>query len=288
MKIKSLFIKLFLKYSQINKKMSDRKVIKTLYKISFGKTPDLDNPKTFNEHICALKNSEKLLGYSKYVDKAAVREYVKNTVGEKYLNQVYGVYEKAEDIPFENLPEKFVLKCTHASGFNIIVKDKKSLNIDNTIKKLNNWLSTNYYWLAREKNYKNIKPAVLVDKYIEGGETLNEYKLFCFNGKVKFIDVNLFEGAIRRVSVYSPEWEYIPVNMGYANAGDCIEKPDNLQELIDIAEKLAKPFEFVRVDLYNNKNIIFSELTFTSGGGIVNITPTEYDTIFGSFFEEKQ
>lgn len=287
MKLKSVFIKLFLKYSQVNKRISDEKVIKMLYFLSFGKFPDLKNPKTFNEHICALKSSEELLSYADYADKSKVREYIKKTIGEKYLNEIYGVYENAKDIPWENLPDRFVLKCTHASGFNIIVKDKKTLDIEKTVKKLNDWLSINYYWLAREKNYKNIKPAVLIDKYIDGGETLNEYKLFCFGGKVKFIDVNLFEGSKRKVSVYSPEWEYISVDMGYVNAGDIIKKPENLSELIHIAEKLSKPFKFVRVDLYNNDDILFSELTFTSGGGIVNISPKRYDAIFGSYFKEK-
>lgn len=286
MKIKSALKKLFLKISYKNAFIGDDAFVKYLYFISFGHFPDIKNPKTFNENICALKISDKYLEYAKYVDKALVREYVENKVGDKYLNQVYGVYSRAEDIPFDELPDKFALKCTHASGFNIIVKNKNELDREKAIKKLSSWLDINYYDISREKNYKNIKPAILVDKFIDGADTLDEYKLFCFKGKVKFIDVNVFKGSRRKVAVYDADWNYIPVDMGYKNAGAGIEKPDNFDEMIFIAEKLSEDFDFVRVDLYNNKNILFSELTFSSGGGSVNIKPKKYDEIFGKYFEE--
>lgn len=288
-KIKSALIKLYCRYAGGNPKISDREFVSRLFRISFGYKPDLDNPITFNEHIAAIKISEKTYGLSTYADKYAVRKYVAETVGEQYLNPCIGVYNNADEIPFAKLPKAFAMKCTHASGYNIIVPDREKLNREEAVRQLNKWLNQNYYYVGRERNYKNIPPAVMIDSYIDFKSILNEYKIFCFHGKAKFIDVNLFTDSDRKIAVYSRDWEYIPVTMGYKSCGDCIKKPDNLEQMISVAESLAAPFDFVRVDLYNNGGkILFSELTFTPGGGLVKFSPALYDKEFGRLFEEKQ
>lgn len=289
MKFKSALIKLYCRYAGGNPNISDREFVSSLFRISFGYKPDLDNPITFNEHIAAIKISEKAYGLSAYADKYAVRKYVAETVGGQYLNPCIGVYNNANEISFERLPKAFAMKCTHASGYNIIVTDREKLNREEAVGQLNKWLNQNYYYVGRERNYKNIPPAVMIDSYIDFKGKLNEYKIFCFHGKAEFIDVNLFTDSDRNIAVYSRDWKYIPVTMGYKNCGDCIKKPDNLEEMISVAESLASPFDFVRVDLYNNGGkILFSELTFTPGGGLVKFSPAVYDKEFGRLFEEKQ
>lgn len=289
MKARSALIKLFIKSAGSNRHISDAQFAKMIFFIAFGRLPNLKNPKTFNEHICAIRLSDKCYDYAQYTDKAAVREYVAKTVGEKYLNEIVGIYKSPRDISFDSLPTAFAVKCTHSSGYNIIASDKQKLDWKKSVEKLNYWLSKNYYYVNRERNYKNIEPQILIDKYIKFNGCLLEYKVFCFNGCAEFISVNVFEGNKRRVGVYDTEWNYIPVNMGYKSTGDCIPKPDNFSEMIQVAEKLASIFDFVRVDLYNDgKKIIFSELTFTSGGGLVRIWPKKYDLQWGSFFEDKK
>ena len=289
MKLRSVLIRLFTKIAGSNKHIDDTQFTKMIYWIAFGKIPNLNNPKTFNEHICSIRISEQCYGYAPYVDKAAVREYVASTVGSQYLNHLIGVYKSPQDIPFDALPRAFAMKCTHASGYNVIVPDKEKLDWNKTAKKFEYWLSKNYYYINRERNYKNIEPRVHIDEYIEFDGRLLEYKMFCFKGHTKFISINVLEGSTRRVSVYDAAWHYIPVNMGYKSFGDCIPRPENYEEMIQIAEKLASPFDFVRVDLYNDgKKILFSELTFTSGGGLIRIWPKEYNTQWGSYFEDSQ
>ena len=264
--------------------MSDETYSKLLYFIVFGKRIDLRHPRTFNEHIIVKKLEDKKYGYDKYTDKYAVRDYVKQQVGSHILNEVYGVYERFDDIPLDSLPNSFALKATHASGFNIIVPDKSSLDWEEAKRKFDKWLSVNFYHKDREKNYKNIPPRILCDKYLTFGDCLVEYKLYCFGGKVRLICQNVDKGGKRYTNVLDEYFEPIPVRFGY----DTIAHPltDRKEELVVIAEKLAAPFDFVRVDLYENDGkILFSELTFHSGGGLVPFKPAEYDVQFGIFFE---
>ncbi len=284
-KIKMLLKVLVIKFSQrFPKAISDESYSRLLYFIVFGKRIDLKNPKTFNEHIITKKLEDKKYGYDKYTDKYSVREYVKECIGEEILNEVYGVYDSFDDIDFDKLPDSFALKATHASGFNIIVPDKGKLDIENAKKKFDKWLKINFYYKDREKNYKNIKPRILCDKYIKFGESLVEYKLYCFNGKAKLICQNVDRGERRYTNVFHENFAPIPVRFGY----DHIDHPitSEKERLIWVAEKLASPFDFVRVDLYENDGkILFSELTFHSGGGLVPFEPKEYDIKFGKFFE---
>lgn len=289
MKLRSALIKLHSSLFGRCKCISDRSFVKTAYFLSFGRLPKLSAPKTFNEHICAIKCSEEALSYAPYADKYEARSYVAKTVGEKYLNPVLGIYDEPSQIPYDELPDRFVLKCTHASGYNIIVKNKTELEPARCNERLKAWLSKNYYHVGRERNYKNIKPRVMVDSYIDHEGALAEYKIFCFNGKPRLIDMNLFGEGGRKTGIFTPAWEAVPVTLGYEACKELPEKPAQLEELLTVAAELSAPFPFVRVDLYLNQGkILFSELTFTSGGGLVHFSPEKYDRIFGEFFEDKQ
>lgn len=279
---KTIIIRFFGRFPNI---ISDESYSKLLYFIVFGRRIDLKHPQTFNEHIVVKKLENKKFGYSDYTDKYAVREYVKSTVGEHYLNLVYGVYDSFDDIDFDMLPDRFALKATHASGFNIIVRDKAKLDRRVAKEKFDRWLKTNFYYKDREKNYFRIKPRILCDKYIEFGEVLVEYKLYCFNGRVKFICQNVEKDGRRYTNVLDANYQPIPVKLGYEPMPYPIT--DKKVELVRVAEKLSQPFDFVRVDLYENQGrILFSELTFHSGGGLVPFIPEKYDMEFGKFFEE--
>lgn len=277
--LKVLFMKIFEKYPEW---INDANHSRWLYFIMFGHFPRLDNPKTMNEYICSTKISDEKLEYSKYTDKYEVRKYVKSIVGEKYLNEVLGIYHSFDEINFNELPNSFALKATHGSGYNIIVSDKNRLNKNYAKKKFDVWLKENFYYKDREKNYKNIKPRIMCDKFIQplDGE-LEEYKLFCFKGKVGFIQHNKEINFKRYSNIFSSTWDMLPVKYGYSGFKND-KKPINGDELISVAEKLSKEFEFVRVDLYNiDGKIIFSELTFHSGGGLIPFEPKNYDRLFG-------
>ena len=277
--LKVLCIRFFEKFPKL---ISDEEHAKLLYWIMFGYVPDLNNPKTLNEYICATKVSDEKLDYWRYTDKYEVRKYVAETVGEQYLNQVIGLFDEFDAIDFDVLPDAFAMKATHGSSYNVIVSDKARLNISNARKKFKKYMKENYYYKDREKNYKLIKPRILCDAYLspKAGQ-LEEYKLFCFNGKVGFIQHNKQIGKARYDNIFSADWTPLPVKYGYARFSDD-DRPANGSELIALAEKLSAPFPFVRVDLYNvDGRIVFSELTFHSGGGLVPFEPKSFDRKFG-------
>lgn len=279
---KTIVIRFFCRFPKL---ISDENYSKLLYFIVFGKRIDLEHPRTFNEHIIVKKLEDKKYDYAKYTDKYAVREYVQAIVGEKYLNQVYGVFDTFDEIDFASLPDQFALKATHASGYNIIVRDKSKLDVPAAREKYCRWLNTNFYYKDREKNYFYIKPRILCDKYIEFGDVLVEYKLYCFQGKVKLICQNIEKCGKRYTNVLNQEFQQIPVRFGYDNLTYPVT--EKKEELLWVAEQLSQPFDFVRVDLYENQGrIVFSELTFHSGGGLVPFEPEKYDYEFGRFFEE--
>ncbi len=286
MKLRSALIKLYSTLFGAHPKLvSDRTFVSTLYRLSFGRKPDLDVPKTFNEQICRIKLSDHSLSYSDYTDKYAVRSYVSKTLGEEYLTPMLGVYDRFSDIPFAEFPQKFALKATHASGYNVIVRDKAALDLQKTEKQFSKWLSKNYYLVGREKNYRNAKPRILAETYLEFPQPLTEYKLFCFGGKVRMIAAHRFNGQNHTVTAYTPDWQRLDVRLGYLSE-PAVPQPEALKTLLSCAEKLSAPFAFVRVDLYaNGTDVRFSELTFTPGGGLVHIDPPSFDETMGTWFE---
>lgn len=281
---KRIFISLF---SHAVHLIDDRRYTEIVHHIIFGKKLHLEPPRTYNEHLSALKLQDKYLEYAQYADKYEARRYVASVIGEQYLNPVYGVYDSYDDIHFETLPDQFAIKCTHGSSYNIIVRDKAALNHRKAKRKIDRWLGENYYYVMREKQYKNIKPRIMIDQFLrqKDGNPLNEVKLYCINGVVRFIVDNHENESARYSNMYTRNWRLLDVTCGFP-ANPKYERPDNGDELVRIAEALAHPFAFVRVDLYNvDGKILFSELTFCPAGGMTLFYPESFDDEMGKYFE---
>jgi len=271
--------------------LSDRNYIQLRYFAKFGKLPDLRNPQSFNEKIQWLKLFVPGEQYAKYGDKFLVRDYVSQVIGNPYLNQIIGVYDNEEVIPFEHLPEQFVLKATHGSGWNIICKDKSSLNIAKTKKILKEWLQTNYYSSGREPIYRTIKPRIVCEGFLEDArfQSLPDYKFFCFSGKALFIQLDAFRFTNHQRNMYSPTWNLCPLTFVYPNTTIKFNRPHQLEEMISIAEKLAQGFPFIRVDLYSvNNRIYFGEMTFYPESGFGRFVPFEWDRKLGEYLQLPQ
>ncbi len=247
---------------------------KIYYRAAIGKKLNLKNPQTFNEKLMYLKLNEyennELI--TQCVDKYKVREYVEKVCGKEILNELLGVYDNANEIDFNKLPKKFVLKCNHAAGFNIICEDKNKLDIEETRKKLNKWLKTDYWKYVAEVQYKNVEKKIVCEKFLESkdGNSIEDYKIYCFNGKPKFcmlcIGRNLGKPKYYFLDI---DWKLMRINPAGKSAPENfkVPKPECIDKMYEYAEKLAKPFKFVRVDFYDYESKpIFGELTFTPAG----------------------
>ena len=257
-----------------------REIFRKIYYFIIKKLPDklvinIENFITYKRFL-NKENPE----YNDYVDKYKVREFVSNVIGEEYLIPLLGAYDKPEEIDYEKLPNQFVLKLNHGSGYNIIVKEKNKENINNINKKLNKWIKEDYYKIKKEYQYKNVKKKIVCEKYINDskGELL-DYKFFCFNGKPEFVKVDFDRFQNHKVNFYNSNWELLNLQeTGWGNNKNKVDKPKNFSEMLEIARKLSTKFQFVRVDLYNvDGKIYFGELTFTPASGKHSFTPLEKD-----------
>ena len=250
-------------------------VSKILYRKSFKRKLNLTEPKYFNEKLMWLK----LKRYAQNplvrqcADKYAVREYIKECGLKHILNDLIGVWDRPEDIPWENLPNRFVIKCNHGAGYNLVCKDKEKFNIAEASKKLKNWLKEEYWINYAEVQYRGIPKKIICEKYLEGkNDALPvDYKIYCFNGKPlyigNFIERNMEEKFILR-GYFDLDWNPSPV-FRYEMDAKKFECPKCLAEMLSYAEILSKPFPFVRVDFYEvNGKVYFGELTFTPTGCI--------------------
>ncbi len=247
---------------------------------------DLDKPKTFNEKIQWLKLYDSTAEKTRLADKYLVRDWIKERIGEEYLIPLLGVWDRFEDIDFDTLPDQFVLKANHGSGWNVIVKDKESLNIEATRTKFNNWMKKNFAFCnGLELHYKDIEPKIIAEKYIKTDSgSVNDYKFFCFNGNIELIwvDANRYEGQHIR-NIYSPDWELLLVTKDYPNDAGMDLKPECYEKMNELARILSKDFICVRVDFYEvDGKIYFGEMTFTSGSGYGRFNPPEFDYELGS------
>lgn len=273
--------------------VSDKKAVIRYYKKkSGGKMLNLENPRTFSEKLQWYKLNAKNPLMQICADKVAVRDYLTDLGCAELLNDVHGIYGSVKDIDWDVLPERFVIKAAHGSGQNIIVTDKKKLNIRNTKRMLNSWLHQDISWSGREWVYRGMPRRIIAEKFLqdETGE-LRDYKFFCFNGKPTFmqLEVGRFTEHNTR-NFYDMEWNLMPFGKEFPhNPNIVIEKPAMFEEMKAVAEKLCQPFQFVRVDLYQvNGKIYFGELTFFPAGGAPDFVPSEYDEIVGGFWELKE
>jgi len=269
-----------------------REILQKQFKHNVGYDLNLDAPQTFNEKIMWYKLYYQDPLITKCCDKYAVKDYVIETIGEQYIIPNIGKWEDPEQIDFEQLPDKFALKVNWSSGYNIICSDKSQLNIEKTKEQLKKWIEPdrNSYYQLFNWGYKHMKPVVYAEDYIEQADgQVYDYKFFAFNGKVEF----LFVATDRNVSnqltydFFDCDYNHLPFTYGGGlHANPLPEKPKNYDKMIELAEKLAKPFPFVRVDFYEIGDEIFvGEMTFYSGGGILPITPREWDYKLGEYFK---
>ena len=268
----------------------DRLYLRLVYWCKMGKKLNLDNPKTFNEKLQWLKLNDRKPEYTRYVDKYEVRSYIRETIGEEYLIPLLGVYNSFNEIDFNKLPNQFVLKCTHDSGGVILCRDKSKLDIDATEKKINKCMRRNYYYQGREWPYKNLKPRIICEKYLEQdeiGHGLIDYKFMCFNGQAKciFVCSNRNSTTGTNIDIYDMDWELIPCEREINTASkSIINKPTNFDLMVKFAEILAKNIPFVRVDFYEVKEkLYFGEITFFPAAGFERFVPDSYDDLFGSW-----
>ncbi len=249
---------------------------------------NLRDPKTFNEKINWIKLYDRNPLYTQLSDKVIVRDYVEKQIGKEYLNEILGIYDSPLEIPWETLPDKFIIKTNHGSGWNIRCTYKPDLDIYISTQKLTKWLNTNYYELSREWQYKNVKPKILIEKYIQGDDELDlvDYRIFCKNGIPQLVQTEIDTYSNHTRAFFDIEWHQLPFSYNYPITKKVVRKPRNFEEMMEISEKLTKDFHFCRVDFYNNDgNIIFGEMTFTPYSGFANFTPKEYDLKLGNLFD---
>lgn len=268
--------------------LPDSLYVKLYFRLTLKRKLDLNNPITLNEKLQWMKFNDRNPLYSMVSDKLAVRPYIKEQIGEKYLVPLIGSWNKFEDINFELLPNQFVLKCNHDSGGLVICKEKEKLDRNYTENKINKSLKRKFYYVGREWQYKSIKPCIIAEKLLldENGKEPVDYKFSCFNGKVDHILVcmdRFSEGGVK-FYLFDKEWNFLRYNKGDENLPKnfTINKPENLDEMVKIAEKLSKPFSFARIDLYNlNKKVYFSEITLSPNSGFDTDITYETDKLLG-------
>ncbi|HWP98653.1 MAG TPA: ATP-grasp fold amidoligase family protein [Syntrophomonadaceae bacterium] len=273
--------------------LPDKAYLKLKYKIIMGKRLNLENPQTFNEKLQWLKLYDRKPEYTMMVDKYEVRKYIAETIGEEYLIPLLGVWDNFDEIDFENLPEQFVLKCTHNSGSIIICKDKSKLDINKVRKNMNSYLKRNHYWNAREWPYKNVKPRIIAERFMEdeSGYELKDYKLMCFNGEPKclFVCLNRYSSDGLNVDFYDMNWEPMPFERKYKNSGSQLKKPENFNSMIELSRVLSKHHQFLRTDFYEaNGRLYLGELTFHPGSGFEEFRPDEWDKKLGDWLLLKE
>lgn len=284
--------------TKIGRRIPDKVALKMQYRVIMKQKLSLKKPRTFNEKIQWLKLNNRDPIYTKMADKHEVKKLIADYIGEQYvIPTIAGPFEHFDEIDFEKLPDQFVIKCTHDSAGLVICRDKKMLDKEAARKKIEASLNNNFYWRFREWVYKDIKPRIIVEKYMEdttgknANKSLVDYKFFTFSGESKFLYISegLEDHATAHISFFDLKGNILPFKrLDYAGFKKPPIMPTRLDEMAEIANKLAQKVgaPFLRVDLYEiNGQIYFSELTFYPNGGLIPFDPIEYDRKIGDMLE---
>lgn len=269
----------------------DEFFLKKKFQITFNRKLNLNNPQSINEKIQWLKLFNRRHEYTKLVDKIKLKDYVKQKLGENFVVPLIAEWSNPEDIDFNNLPDKFVLKCNHNSGLGMFVcKDKNKINKNNVIRQLKKGMSQNYYLSGREWPYKNVERKVFCEAFLSDSKSdkLIDYKFYCFNGIVKFLSINniLPETKESAMDFFDRDFNFLDFTWGYKHLEEHPTKPELLDDMINVSEVLSEGIPFVRVDLYCCDNQIYvGEMTFFDGSGFDPIEPKEWDYKIGSLLE---
>lgn len=270
------------------KLLSGKTFIKLKFRRRLKEWPDLKNPKTFNEKLQWLKLNDRKKRYSVMADKYEVKKYITQFIDDKYIVPTYGVWDKFEDIDFDQLPDKFVLKTTHDSGGVVICEDKNTFDYDKAKDFLEDHQDENYYYRGREWAYKNIEPRIMAEKLLEFNENqeINDYKVFCFNGKAKYILVCSDRQSDLKETFFDTDWNLAPFKRPDLDINKDEKKPKNLEKMIEISEVLSKDMPFLRVDFYDmNNGPLIGELTFYPASGFEPFEPKEWDEKLGAMID---
>lgn len=270
----------------ILKLMPDRWYIQYHYYRFFGEWLSFTKINKFSQALNLYKYKFINESFGNYVDKYKVREYVGQRVGDDYLTTIYGVYYHEDEIDLDLLPNSFVLKLNNGSGCNLVVYDKGKLDSLTVKKMCKEWLRSEYYSKGRERQYKRVQQCVIAEELLFGKSgTLADYKLYCFNGKVEFIQV--IKGNSQH-NYYDKEWNDYGISRREYVKGSPEEKPDELKVIIELAQTLSDKFKFCRVDFYlTKKGVKFGEITFTPGGGMVRFFPSQKDSYLAGLMDVK-
>lgn len=272
--------------------MPDEQFIKFKYYIRTKKKLNLKKPQTFNEKLQWLKLYDRNPEYITMVDKYEVRKYITEKIGEEYLIPLLGVWDSFDEIDFNKLPDKFVLKCTHNSGGLVICEDKTKMDIEKVKERLENGLTRNYFYYGREWPYKNIQPKIIAEQFIEEernfiSESLIVYKVFCFNSVPKIVQVIQNDKRPNEtIDYFDVEWNLLGLKQNYPNSEVHIEKNECIDKMFELSQQLSEGIPFVRVDWYISKNkLLFSEFTFYSDSGFARFNPEEWDYKLGEMIK---
>lgn len=271
--------------------LPDKYIVKALFYTELRQKLNLKDPKTFNEKLQWLKLYDRRPKYTSMVDKYLVKEFVARIIGEEYIIPTLGVWNSFDEIPFDELPERFVLKTTHDSGTVIICKDKNNFDKEAACRIISKSLSENFYFKGREWPYKNVEPRIIAEQYLEDEEgELKDYKIFTFNGKPEIIEIDYDRFKEHHRNLYTTKWEQIEAQIIYpSDPSRQFAKPEVLDKLLMLSEKLSAGIPHVRTDFYilGNK-IYFGELTFFHECGLSKITPPSFDRYMGDLIELPQ
>lgn len=265
--------------------MSDEAYLKLRFRCEMGYKLDLENPQTFDEKLQWLKLHDKNPLYPQMVDKYRAKEYVASVIGQQYIVPTLGIYDRYEDINFEELPQQFVLKCTHDSGSIYICRDKSHMDRERAEHILKRGLKRDPVRYAREWPYREVPRRIIAEKYLEeeGHQEVKDYKIFTFSGKAAVIQVHMDRFTNHISNIYSPDWELIPASFNYpSDLRRVVPRPENLELMIELAETLAQGLPHVRVDFYSvGSRIYFGEMTLYHCGGFGKFGSEEWNYKLG-------
>lgn len=277
--------------SRLSHLMPDKTYLKYMHKVLVGKKLNLKDPKTFNEKLNWLKLYNRKPEYCLFVDKYEVKKYIADTIGEQYIIPTLGIYDSFEEIDFDALPDQFVLKCTHDSGSVVICRDKSTFDKEKAREKLTKKFKSNLYWHGREWPYKNLKPRIIAEKYMEqkGSDDLVDYKFYCFSGEPKllYVSVGLSNHETARIGFVSLDWEIMEMKRtDFKGLDELPEKPATFDKMVELSRILSKDIPFLRADFYEiNGELYFGEMTFFPGAGFTKLEPAEWDLKLGSWIK---
>jgi len=261
------------------------------YHSATGHVLNLENPLSFNEKIQWMKLYDSTPLKTQLADKYLVRKYVAEKIGEEYLIPLLGVYDKFDDIDFDQLPDQFVLKANHGSGWNLIVQNKTTFNKSKAKKMFDLWMRTNYAYISGfELQYRDIIPKIIAEEYLKNFESsdLSDYKVHCFGGVPMYIQYIGGRAHHNTKEIFfDTNWNAMDFTYTYPKYEISPLKPNNFDKLLDLARCLSADFMYVRVDFYvlDDDSLKFGELTFTPASGCDHWNPPEYDEFLGNLIQ---